>query len=38
MKKIFTLLSIFLFSQMAEAQKNNNSYKELWQQVQKLEA
>ena len=37
MKKLFILLTIFLFSQMTEAQKNNNSYEELWQQVQKLE-
>ncbi|WP_337251612.1 alpha-2-macroglobulin family protein [Maribacter halichondriae] len=37
MRNIILLLTIVLFSQMTEAQKNNDSYEQLWKQVQKLE-
>ena len=37
MKHIVTLITILLFSQMAPAQKNNESFEALWQQVEKLE-
>lgn len=37
MKKIFTILTIILFSQMAQSQKNKDAYKVLWQQVKELE-
>lgn len=38
MKQIITLITILLFSQMAQSQKNNESYKTLWKQVEKLES
>lgn len=37
MKKLFTILTIILFSQMSQSQKNNGPYKVLWQQVKELE-
>ncbi len=37
MKHIISLLTIILFSQMAQAQKNNDSFEVLWKQVEKLE-
>lgn len=37
MKHIVTLITILLFSQMAQSQKNNESFDTLWKQVQKLE-
>ncbi|MFS4493604.1 alpha-2-macroglobulin family protein [Maribacter sp. 2308TA10-17] len=37
MKHLVTILTIILFSQMAQAQKNNDSFETLWKQVEKLE-
>ena len=37
MKHIVTLITILLFSQMAQSQKNNDSFEMLWKQVEKLE-
>jgi uncharacterized protein YfaS (alpha-2-macroglobulin family) len=37
MKHIVTLITILLFSQIAQSQKNNESFEVLWQQVEKLE-
>lgn len=37
MKHFVTLLTIVLFSQMTQSQKNNDSFEVLWQQVEKLE-
>lgn len=37
MKNVLLILTVILFSQMAEAQQNNDSYETLWKQVQKLE-
>ncbi len=37
MKHIVTLITIILFSQMAQSQKNNDSFEVLWQRVEKLE-
>ncbi|MDB4292372.1 MG2 domain-containing protein [Maribacter sp.] len=37
MKHLITILTVLLFSQMAQAQKNNGSYEALWKQVEKLE-
>lgn len=37
MNKIYILLTIVLFSQMAKAQQNNDSYESLWKSVQKFE-
>ena len=37
MKHIITLITILLFSQMAQSQKNNDSFETLWKQVEKLE-
>ena len=37
MKHLVTILTIILFSNMAQAQKNNDSFETLWKQVQKLE-
>ena len=37
MKRLITLITIILFSQMAQSQKNNDSFEALWKQVQKLE-
>ncbi|NNK76344.1 MAG: hypothetical protein HKP42_09825, partial [Maribacter sp.] len=37
--KYFTLiLTVILFSNMAQSQKNNESYDQLWKSVQKFEA
>ena len=38
MKKLSLLLTILLFSQMAQAQGNDGSYVALWKKVQKLES
>ena len=37
MKHLVTIFTIILFSQMAQSQKNNDSYTTLWKQVEKLE-
>lgn len=37
MKHLVTILTIILFSQMAQAQKNNTTFEILWKQVEKLE-
>ncbi len=37
MKHLVTILTIILFSQMAQTQKNNDSFETLWKQVEKLE-
>ncbi|WP_027078327.1 alpha-2-macroglobulin family protein [Maribacter antarcticus] len=37
MKHIVILITILLFSQIAQSQKNNESFEVLWQQVEKLE-
>ena len=37
MKHLVTVLTIILFSQMAQAQATNDPYETLWKQVQKLE-
>ncbi len=37
MKHIVTLITIILFTQMAQSQKHNDSFEALWQQVEKLE-
>tara|TARA_R100001369_G_scaffold78383_1_gene108019 strand:- start:5766 stop:11852 length:6087 start_codon:yes stop_codon:yes gene_type:complete len=37
MKKIATIFTLILFSQMAQSQSTNDSYSSLWQRVQKLE-
>ena len=37
MKQLIALITILLFSQMAQAQKNNDSFEALWQNVKKLE-
>jgi hypothetical protein len=37
MKKIATVFTLILFSQMAQSQSTNDSYSALWQKVQKLE-
>ena len=38
MKRIVILLTIILFSQMAQSQKNNTTFETLWKQVEKLES
>ena len=37
MKQFVTLITILLFSQMVQSQKNNEPFEVLWQQVEKLE-
>ncbi|MCK0136519.1 alpha-2-macroglobulin family protein [Arenibacter sp. S6351L] len=37
MKKIATIFTLILFSQMGQSQSTNDSYSSLWQRVQKLE-
>ncbi|MFK7814459.1 MAG: alpha-2-macroglobulin [Maribacter sp.] len=38
MKNLVTILTIILFSQMAQAQATNDSFETLWKQVEKLES